>query len=285
MAVTFSGQCMNNFRTYLTLSTVFAIIISPTIALAQDVGSQSDGDNIAYAGAGIVAFSEYLGSDDIDVSPLPYLSVNNFKGFDVFGTALSYRLIDTGTGEGLGKWSLQAGPKASYQIGRDSDDSPNLIGFEDIGGSIPLGGYIRSTLGPVGLRLDAGQDVIGGHGGFTADASIGTFYRLGNWAIQPSASVSWADSNHNESFFAITDTQAVGSPLTAFDVGSGIYSYSANVVTWIEFNEKYALTFIGTYRKFTGDASDSPILQASDGSTDGFYGAISLSRKFDLSKF
>ncbi len=269
----------------LSLASGLIVSISPAIAVAQDVGNQSTGDNIAYAGIGAVAFSEYLGSDDLDVSPLPYLSVNNYKGFDVFGTALSYRLIDTGTGEGLGKWSLQAGPKASYQIGRDSDDSPNLVGFEDIDGSVPIGGYVRTTLGPIGLRLDAGQDIFGGHDGFIADASVGTFYRLGNWAIQPSATLSWADSNHNESFFAVSEDQALGSPLSAFDIGSGIYSYAANIVTWIEFNEKYALTFIGTYRRFTGDASDSPVLQASDGSADNFYGAVSISRKFDLSKF
>jgi len=274
----------HNFAS-ISFTALFVFALTPSAVLAQDSASQSSDDNIAYAGAGAVLFSEYLGSDDLDVSPLPYLSVNNFKGFDVFGTSLSYRLIDTGTGEGFGKWSLQAGPKATYQIGRDSEDSPNLIGFEDIGGSIPIGGYIRSTLGPIGLRLDAGQDVIGGHSGFTADASVGTFYRLGNWAIQPSASISWADGNHNESFFTVTDAQAAGSPLSAFDVGSGIYSYSANVVTWIEFKEKYALTFIGTYRKFTGDAADSPILRADDGSRDGIYAAISLSRRFDLSDF
>jgi len=276
---------MTYSRTYVALTALLTTSLLAGVCAAQDVNGQSSTDNIAYAGAGAVLFSEYLGSADQDISPLPYLSVNNFKGFDVFGTTLSYRLIDTGTGEGLGKWSLQAGPRAAYQIGRDSDDSPNLIGFEDIGGSIPIGGYVRSTIGPLGFRLDAGQDVISGHGGFTADASVGTFYRLGNWAIQPSVSLSWADSNHNESFFGVTSAQAQGSPLGAFDIGSGIYSYSANVVTWIEFNEKYALTFIGTYRQFTGDAKDSPVLRADDGSTDGIYAAVSISRKFDLSNF
>ncbi len=276
---------MIKFQNFISLSSYAALIMTPTTVLAQDTGVQSSEDNIAYAGAGAVIFSEYLGSADQDISPLPYLSVNNFKGFDVFGTTLSYRLIDTGTGEGLEKWSLQAGPRAAYQIGRNSNDSPNLIGFEDVGGSIPVGGYVRSTVGPLGIRLDAGQDVISGHNGFTADASVGTFYRLGNWAIQPSASVSWADSNHNKSFFGVTADQAAGSPLGGFDIGSGIYAYSANVVTWIEFQEKYALTLIATYRKFTNDAKDSPILRADDGSTDGVYAAISISRKFDLSNF
>jgi len=35
----------------------------------------------------------------------------------------------------------------SYQQGRDSEDSQNLIGFDDIEGSVVTGGYVRSTIG------------------------------------------------------------------------------------------------------------------------------------------
>lgn len=254
-------------------------------AFAQDIDDRMVTDNTAHVGVSAILLSEYLGSADEDIRALPYLSVDNFKGFDLFGTALSYRLIDTGTGEGLGKWSLQAGPRIAYQIGRDSEDSPNLTGFEDIDASVPIGAYVRSTIGPLGFRVDAGQDIVKGHNGFTADASVGTFYRIGNFAIQPSATVSWADGNHNESFFGVTNAQSETSKLGAFDIGSGIYSYSANVVTWIEVKDQYAISLIASYRKFTGDAKDSPILRASDGATDGISAALSISRKFDLSKY
>ena len=83
----------------------------------------------------------------------------------------------------------------------------------------------------------------------------------------------------------MTADQAAGSPLTAFDIGSGIYAYSANVVTWFEFKDNYALTLIATYRRFTGDAADSPILLADDGSRNNVYAALSISKKFDLSKW
>jgi len=274
--------------TYLripTYSISFGLALLVQSAAAQDIDDRMTSDNTAYVGVSGVLLSEYLGSADEDFRVLPYLSVDNFKGFDFFGTALTYRLIDTGTGEGLGKWSLRAGPRIAYQTGRDSDDSSNLTGFEDVDGSLPIGGYIRSTLGPLGFRFDAGQDIIKGHNGFTADASVGTFYRIGNFAIQPSATVSWADGNHNESFFGVTANQSQSSNLAAFDIGSGIYAYSANVVTWIEIKDQYAVSLIATYRKFTGDAKDSPILRANDGATDGLYAAISVSKKFDLSKF
>ena len=136
------------FLSILALSASFA----PTV-YAQSVDNTSSTGDTAYFGVAGVITPEYLGSDDDEFLVLPYLEVNDFKGLDFFGTALTYRLIEAGTGEGIGKWSLRVGPRIAYQRGRDSDDSPTLTGFEDVDGSLPIGGYVRSTLGPVGLSL------------------------------------------------------------------------------------------------------------------------------------
>jgi outer membrane scaffolding protein for murein synthesis (MipA/OmpV family) len=257
---------------------------SSALAQTQDM-PVSNNDGTGYIGAAVLLNSEYLGSADEEISALPYLSFNNVKGFTLFGTTLRYRAVDVGTGEGLGKWSLRAGPSVTYQGGRDSDESDNLNGFDDIGGSAPLGGFIRSTIGPIGLGVNVGKDIIGGHGGITADASIGTFLPLGNLKILPSATISWADDAHNDSFFSVTDGQAATSGLAAYDAGSGIYAYSAGIVSWVEIDERYAVSVIANYRWFTGDAADSPILNADDGSKNGVFAVLSVSRKFDTTKW
>lgn len=273
-------------RLLLTLSVISS---SASFAFAQStsgaVPSANSAAGTGYIGGSVFIGSEYLGSADEDVRPLPYLSFENIKGFDLFGTALSYRVIEGGTGQGLGKWSVRAGPSVSYQQGRDSQDSLNLTGFEDIGGSVVAGGYVRSTIGPVGLMLDVGKDIADGHGGVTANASIGTFYRSGPFAVQPSLTVSWGNERFNDSFFSVTGAQATSSPLTAYDAGSGIYNYSASLVSWIEFREHYALSLIGSYSWYTGGAENSPILNAEDGSRNGIFAAVSLSRKFDTNKW
>ena len=215
------------FLSILALSVSFA----PTV-YAQSVDNTSSTGDTAYFGVAGVITPEYLGSDDDEFLVLPYLEVNDFKGLDFFGTALTYRLIEAGTGEGIGKWSLRVGPRIAYQRGRDSDDSPTLTGFEDVDGSLPIGGYVRSTLGPVGFVVNAGQDVIGGHDGFIVDASVGTAYDGGKFGIQPSATISWGDSNYNEAFFGVTPEQSEASGLTAFDIGSGFSSYAFNVIAW-----------------------------------------------------
>ena len=210
----------------LTFALIAPFTALPAFAQTH-VAPSSDRAGTGYFGASVAVSSEYLGSDDDEIQVLPYLSLENAKGFDIFGTQLSYRLFEAGTGEGLGKWSLRAGPSVSWQEGRDSDDSPTLTGLEDVDGSIPIGGYVRSTIGPIGLRFDAGQDIAGGHDGLRASASIGTFLPLGNVFIRPTLSANWGDSSHNESFFGVSPAQAAASALSTYDAGAGIYSYTA----------------------------------------------------------
>ena len=261
-----------------------SLSVSSTV-YAQNVDNTSSSSDTAYFGVAGVSLPEYLGSDDDEFIVLPYLEVNDYKGFDFFGTSLSYRLWEAGTGEGIGYWSVRVGPSITYQRGRDSEDSPTLTGLEDVDDSLPIGGYIRSTIGPVGFRIDAGQDVIGGHDGFSVDASIGTAYDGGKFGFQPSATLSWGDNSFNESFFGITQEQSTASNLDAFDIGSGLYSYSFNVIGWYRIHENYLLGAFASYREFIDDAEDSPILQAEDGSTNGLTIGASLTRKFDLSRF
>lgn len=265
------------------LSFLFSAVLSGQIASAQLPEPMDDNPDAGtgYVGVTGLVISEYLGSADEDFQVLPYLSFEDVKGFDLFGTALTYRLIEEGTGQGFGKWSLRAGPRIAYERGRDSDDSPTLTGFEDIDGSLPLGSYARGTWGPIGGRIDAGHDVIGGHDGFTVDASIGTIYRTDNIGIQPSLTVSWADDQFVDNFFGVSDAQSLASGLAPYNPDAGIYSYSANMLAWAEFEEKYAVVLTASYRWFTEDAADSPILNEVDGSTNGFFAGLSLTRKFD----
>jgi len=267
----------------LSVSFVASLVLtSQAFAQSGEVSNESGESRVAYVGAIALHSSEYLGSAEKDTTILPYVSVQDYKGFDLFGTALSYRALETGTGQGLGKWSLRVGPSLTYQSGRDSDDSPTLLGLEDIDASVLAGGYVRGTFGPVGLRLDAGQDIAGGHEGFVANASIGTFLPLGRFKVQPSATVHWATADHNQSFFGITQAQSNASGLGVNDVDSGIYGYSANLVSWYEINDDYVVTLIGSHRWFNGDSKDSPIILAEDGADTGLFVALGFARRFNL---
>lgn len=259
------------------LTSVFA---APAFGQFSDGGSGNG--NVANVGAIAFYGSEYLGSADEELTILPFLDVDDYKGFDFFGTTLSYRALETGTGEGLGKWSLRVGPSLTYMPGRDSSDSDTLDGLDDVDGSLLAGGYIRTTLGPVGFRLDAGQDVINGSDGFSAIASVGTSLPLGKLSFRPSASAYYGDGNFNESFFGITPEQSAASGLAVNDVGSGIYSYSVNLVGYYPVTDKWRVNFVGSYRWFTEEADDSPIITAADGSDNGLFVGLGITRQINI---
>ncbi len=282
----FSIGCVMSYINKTTTTFLAAIAFTTTISEAQIPERMGD-ENAGTGHFGITALaaSEYYGSDDNEIQVLPYLSLDNVKGFDFFGTALTYRAVDIGTGQGLGKWSLRAGPRIAYLPGRDSSDSPYLAGFEDIDGSFPIGGYAFGTIGPVGLRLDVGQDLFGSHDGLTVDGSIGTAYTTDKFGFQPSATVSWANNNFSDSFFGVTNDQSLISGLDAFNPGAGIYGYSVNTIAWYEFTKNYSVVLTGSYRWFTDDAADSPILNTSDGSRNGFLAGLSFVRKFDTNNW
>lgn len=264
----------------LSALTLSALTV-PSLALAND----SDKTTISLGGAALYA-PEYVGSSDYNLRLLPLISFEDIAGFELSGLSLAYPLLDIGTGRGFGKWSLRVGPRASLDFGRDSADSPTLTGFEDIGTSVLAGGFVRATYGPFGINIDAGQDVLDGHGGFNADVSIGTFIPEGvlidKLSIGPALTLSWADKNYTQSIYGVTAQQAAASGLTQYDLGGGFHRVSASLISGYQVDDLWQVTAILSYREYIGDYRDSPILQAPDGTTSDVFMVFGISRSFGL---
>ena len=258
-----------------------------TPAAAQDADTKQDDEGIVIrAGAALAAIPEYSGSADTDVRVLPLISFEDIAGFEFNGLSLAYPMLETGTGTGPGLWSLRAGPRAGFEFGRDSEDSPNLQGFEDIDPSLLLGGFARVTYGVLGVRVDAGQDVIGGHGGFITDVSLGTFVPPGllmdKLSIQPALTLSWADGEYTQTLYGVTAEQAAAGVLPATEYGAGFHRASATLLSWYDLTDDWQVSAIVSYREYLGDYRDSPILQADDGSTNEVFATLGLSYRFKL---
>ncbi len=259
-----------------------AILLSAApAAIAQD----TEDDTLTHIDVGGTVFlrSLYVGSDQTETTILPYVGVDNlFGAVDLLGPNLTVDFLDIGTGRGLGKWSVRAGPRAAFDFGRDSSDSPTLDGLEDIDSSLLVGGFVRSTYGGFGLDLAVGRDVIGGHDGLLADISIGTRYPGKGWYIQPALTLSWADENYTQATYGITPEQAQSSALGAFNTSSGFHQASANILAGFALTENWNVTGLLSYRETLGDFRDSPIILAEDGSTSGIFTSLSLSRRFSF---
>ncbi|MEM7728278.1 MAG: MipA/OmpV family protein [Pseudomonadota bacterium] len=266
----------------LILAAILAGWSGPALAQNPPVAGE---DTIQLGGA-LAYIPQYAGSEDYDLRVLPYIGFDDLAGFELNGLALSYPLLDVGTGQGPGRWSVKAGPRLGFDFGRDSEDSPTLTGFEDIGASLMAGGYLRASFGIFGMRVDAGQDVAGGHDGFNADLSLGTFIPPGiiaeRFSVAPSVTLSWADETHNQAIYGVTPLQAAASGLTRYDLSGGFHRASANLVGTYRLDEKWRLNAILSYREYLGDYRDSPILRAPDGSTSNLFTLVAISRSFGL---
>jgi len=237
----------------------------PSFALAQDSGEDLSAVDI---GGTVLLRQSYIGSDQTEINVLPYLGLDSVYGFDLLGNVLKYELFDIGTGRGIGKWSLRAGPRAALDFGRDSDDSPTLEGLEDIDPSLLAGGFLRAS----------------GHGGFLTDFTIGTRYSVDNWYIQPALTITWADENFTQETYGITAEQALLSTagLSEFNISSGFHQVSGTLLGGFALSENWNVTGLISYRESIGEFRDSPIITAEDGATGGIFTSLSLSRRFNL---
>jgi outer membrane scaffolding protein for murein synthesis (MipA/OmpV family) len=260
----------------------FSYALLPLLALAYLPSLAFADDTTLDLGGAVMVRPAYTGSDDYRTNILPYIGFENLYGFDMRGLAITSDVIELGTGKGPGRWSLEAGPRVSFDFGRDSRDSVTLEGLDDINPSLLLGGFTRATIGIIGFDLSVGQDVIGGHKGLVADASIGTRYPGKGWFVAPLVSVSWADQNFTQEIYGISEAQTATSALDQFDTDSGFHQVSASLLAGIDIDDDWSVTGLVSYREALGDYRDSPIIQAEDGSASGIFATVGIARRFSF---
>lgn len=260
----------------------FSYALLPLLALAYLPSLAFADDTTLDLGGAVMVRPAYTGSDDYHTNILPYIGFENLYGFDMRGLAITSDVIELGTGKGPGRWSLEAGPRVSFDFGRDSRDSVTLEGLDDIDPSLLLGGFTRATIGIIGFDLSVGQDVIGGHTGLVADASIGTRYPGKGWFVAPLLSVSWADQSFTQEVYGISEAQTATSALDQFDTDSGFHQVSASLLAGIDIDDDWSVTGLVSYREALGDYRDSPIIQAEDGSASGIFATVGIARRFSL---
>lgn len=258
-------------------SGLIAGLISPAV-MAQ-TSSDDDAGSIALGGA-ILANPRYAGADETRFLPLPYVDIYNYKGFDFIPFELTYPVIDFTSGDGLWAWGLKAGPQAELEFGRREELADELSGLGDLDTSLYLGGFSRLRLGPVGLRFEGGRDVIDGTAGSKLDATLGTRIPAGKSTITLGYSLNWGDEDYVQSFFGVSDQQALGSVFTPYDLSGGIYANTASILVQQRIKNDWEITGLASYKRYVDDVADSPILSADTGSADGLTVLFGISKRF-----
>jgi outer membrane protein len=132
------------------------------------------------------------------------------------------------------------------------------------------------------VKLRKGID---GHKGMIGEASIdysGAIVRFGPpiiYAFGPR--VKFADSEYNNAYFGINQTQSVNSGLNRYDAGSGLVSYGIDVFMMMPLSDPVSVSLFGGYDRLGKEAADSPLVKQR-GSENQFAIGLSVTYKLDL---
>lgn len=269
-------------HTYLLLTTLIltsALAAVPHVANAQ--GSifdipESEQDTFADVGIAAVSRETYVGSDDSELTVLPYINAR-YKGRYFVNPAL-----------GAGAYAIRnenfrLGGSVHYSLGRDGEDTPfDTDAFEVDAG---FAGIISSRIYTPIAAIDVIGNIplTGDLDGYRLDTLVTTeFYPVSNLRITPGLRATYHSGAYLDSLYGITDTQITeaalpaSAGLTPLDFGSEFSTLGAHVAAYLDINEDYQLIGIVNYSRLIGDVEDTSLAPSNNGIT----AAISLARTF-----
>jgi outer membrane protein len=227
----------------------------------------------------------FLGSDDYQLSGYPDIKVE-YKDlfFASVGDGIGYNFINN--------YGWRVGPIAKYAFKRKEDgesdfrisgDETNALrGLGDVDGTIELGGYAEYSFEPFSYKVELRQGV-NGHEGMIGEMSLnyaGAIKNMGPpvfFAIGPQ--LKFADSDYNNAYFGINQTQSANSGLARYSADNGLVSYGFGGFASLPVGDKISLSMFGGYERLGSEVADSPLVQER-GNENQFAAGLNLSYKF-----
>ncbi|MDF1761945.1 MAG: MipA/OmpV family protein [Oleibacter sp.] len=255
---------LHSFTLFSIVTAVMFFTLSKA-AIADEAVKKSD-DLKIILGAGSISAPTYLGDDANQISVFPNISVNYRERFKASIRGIEYVVISNS------HW--QIGPIIKYDFGRNedssspftlsNDDSSDLEGLGDIGGTLELGAIADYKGGPFVAKLELRKGILGGHSGYLGEASVGlrartsVFNRLTFISVGPA--ISFADSSYNSEFFDVSTAQSSKSGISQYDAGAGLNSVGLRFIGIMPLSRKTSLFGFLNYDHLTGDVGDSTIV-------------------------
>lgn len=247
--------------------------LSATKARAQDDG----GDWRVMLGGGAIYAPDYEGSDDYEIQPFPFVSIEYRDLAYVRGPEIGFNLLRLRPDDDL---RINIGPLARYRRDRPEDRNDDLAGLGDVDLAVEVGGALSVEYRQAWLRLSLAQDVAGGHEGLVGEGEAGIRFDLTDRLnASVSARASWADRDYMDAYFSITPAQSAASGLPVYRAGSGIKDAGAGLNLSYRLGDHWMLTATGGYTRLLGDAGDAPLV-TQRGSPDQWHGGLFLAYRF-----
>lgn len=204
-------------------------------------------------GAGVMYEPKYEGSDEMEVSPLPFISATFFDRLTIDPTGVELKAYEQGP--------FQFDVNLGYDFGRKEKDSHDLRGMGNVDGGVTVGGKTTLSYGPAEFFVSFDKTLGGSEG------LLGTF---GTEFTQPineklilgaGASATFADKNYMDSYFGVTAAQAARSGYKAYKADPGVKSVDLSVSATYLLNENWMVRAEQDVGLLVGGAADSPLVK------------------------
>ncbi len=269
-------------RCRVSLSSPLPLLILPALCLfASQARAQSaegeQGDWQVMLGAGAIYAPDFEGSDEFEVQPFPFISVEYRDLAYIRGPEIGVNIIRLKATE---DFSIKAGPLVRYRRDRKEKRNKDLRGLGDVGTAIEAGGALSFEYRQAWVRLSLAKDVADGHGGLVGEGEAGVRFNLSDTLIaSATAKASWADKDYMGTYFGVTAAQAARSGLPVYRAESGLKDVGAGLSLSYMLGRNWMVTAVGGYSRLMGDAADAPLV-VRRGSPDQFHGGLFLAYRF-----
>lgn len=227
-----------------------------TPALAQDPAPDEPEAWHVRVGGGVIVTPEFAGARDHRTRVLPYASLS-------YGDTVSASVEGGLSATLLRRGDFTFGPLARFRFGQEEEDSEGLQGLGDVDASLEVGAFLGWRRGPFSARLSAGQDVIGGHRGATAEVSAAVTAPLARTTSGPvllsvGPSLTFVSSKVNRAYFGVDALQSVASGLPVYDPSGGLQQAGIRATAIFPLGRRLSVAGFAGYDRILGDAADSP---------------------------
>ncbi|CAN7645727.1 MipA/OmpV family protein [Neorhizobium sp. LjRoot104] len=204
-------------------------------------------------GAGAAYEPKYEGSDEFEVSPIPFVVFTYGDWLEINPGGISV------TPYKANGFSISG--NVGYETGRKDDDGDRLRGLGDIDFAATVGAKLAYEWGPVELYASVDQTINGSEsliGKFGLEYSAPVTERL---IIGAKAEATIANAKHMQAYFGIDAAQAARSGLPEYKAEAGLKRIDVSASATYALSERWLVRGEVGVGVLTGDAADTPIVE------------------------
>lgn len=246
--------------------------VLPGLLSAGGVLDNPDPDLVLTIGGGASYKPAYFGSDEYEFGPSGTFRLDfiRFPNGFTFGSGAAVGFID----------GLSLLGSSNYVSKRNSSDYSEIDGLDDVDTTLELGfglGYEKDA-----YRVFANARYgFFGHEAIVGDVGVDLIARpIQGLTLTAGPRLNWGTGKYADTYFGVSQDEAVASGLTAFSADGGIMRAGVEITALYQFNPRWGVRGVFNWDRLTNDAASSPITK--QGSEDQYRIKLELVRRVSI---